>query len=544
MLYKIKRSIFVCSILTVVLLSTDGCTDLGESVYSELNADNFYNNRTEVMQAALRPFTHMQAWLAPTGQSGYYYHSTLSADLVAWPQKGRHGYDGGDHIRQHYHTWTSEESRLNGTWELMWSGVGYINSALKNLKEVNYDKLGISDGERETILAELKVLRAFHFMKIMDLWGSVPIVTTVGNPINPEEKSRKEVFQFVKKELEENVEKLNPLSQELLGRVSKAAGYAMLSELYLNAEVWTGTPMWDKAIEVSDKIINGMGGSLTGTMKLDPDPLGPFNNTNNKSSENIMQFAFSKKAGFPFSWSGFYFGYDNMSKALNVTYQGWNAFVVIPSAFDMYQDNDIRKEKWFLFGPQYEYGTSKPILGTEEYEGEPLVYVNSIRRNSEGATGEGGMTEGEENSGARFHKYRSGTKDDPNYWETDYVMYRLTEIYFNKAEAIMRKNGGAATSEAVDLINASRKRYFNDSDWPDEKYTVQTLTMDELLAERGREFIFEGKRRTALIRFNEFTNGSWWDHEPTNDETRVLYPIPHIQLASNPNLTQNPGYND
>src|SRR5699024_10395564 len=104
MLYKIKRSIFVCSILTVVLLSTDGCTDLGESVYSELNADNFYNNRTEVMQAALRPFTHMQDWLAPTGQSGYYYHSTLSADLVAWPQKGRNGYDGGDHIRQHYHT--------------------------------------------------------------------------------------------------------------------------------------------------------------------------------------------------------------------------------------------------------------------------------------------------------------------------------------------------------------------------------------------------------------------------------------------------------
>src|SRR5699024_12689932 len=68
------------------------------------------------------------------------------------------------------------------------------------------------------------------------------------------------------------------------------------------------------------------------------------------------------------------------------------------------------KEKWFLFGPQYEYGTSKPILGTEEYEGEPLVYVNSIRRNSEGATGEGGMTEGEENSGARFHKYRSGDR--------------------------------------------------------------------------------------------------------------------------------------
>src|SRR5690606_41215091 len=39
--------------------------------------------------------------------------------------------------------------------------------------------------------------------------------------------------------------------------------------------------------------------------------------------------------------------------------------------------------------------------------------------------------------------------DDPNYLENHYILYRLTEIYFNKAEAIMRKNGGTATQEAV-----------------------------------------------------------------------------------------------
>ncbi len=530
-------------VLSMFLFSTNGCTDLNETVYSDLNEDNFYNNRVEVMQAALRPFTHMQAWLAPTGQNGHYYHSELAADQVAWPQKGRHGYDGGDHIRLHYHTWTAEENRLNNAWELMWGGVGYINAALKDLEGVNYGALGISDEERETILAELKVLRAFHYMKIMDLWGNVPIVTTVGEPLNPETQSREEVFQFVKTELEENVGSLQPLSQELVGRVSRAAGYAMLSELYLNAEVWSGTPMWDDAIKVSDKIINGEGGSLTGTMMLDPDPLGPFNNTNHDSPENIMQFAFSQKAGFAFGWGGFYFGYSNMSRALDVTYSGWNAFVVIPSAFDMFEDNDIRKQEWFLFGPQYDYHTGDPILGTEEYNGQPLVYVNSIRRNSEGETGEGGMTRGEENSGARFHKYRSGTVDDPNYWETDYIIYRLTEIYFNKAEALMRKNGGVATQEVVDLINESKKRYFDNTDWTSEAYTISTLTLDELLEERGREFIFEGKRRTDLIRFGKFTTASWWDHEPTNDEDRELFPIPHIQVASNPNLEQNTGYN-
>ncbi|WP_262506482.1 RagB/SusD family nutrient uptake outer membrane protein [Sphingobacterium sp. T2] len=99
-----------------------------------------------------------------------------------------------------------------------------------------------------------------------------------------------------------------------------------------------------------------------------------------------------------------------------------------------------------------------------------------------------------------------------------------------------------ATAEAVELINASRKRAFTDADWPANQYTVATLTLDELLKERGREFIFEGKRRTDLIRFGKFTTASWWDHNPSNDPNKELFPVPNNQLAINPNLVQNPGY--
>ncbi|MEH6681253.1 MAG: RagB/SusD family nutrient uptake outer membrane protein [Sediminicola sp.] len=520
-----------------------GCTDLDETTYSELSASNFYNNELEIIQATLRPFTHMQAWLSYSGQSGYYYHNELSADQTAWPQKGRHGYDNADHIRQHYHTWTDQESRLQNTWSLMWTGLGFVNSAIESIEQVDPEAIGVTEARLESIIAESKVLRAYHYMKIMDLWGNVPIVTQVGIPQNPETQDRSEVFAFIESELLENVEKLQPLSQQLLGRVSKAVGYAMLSELYLNAEVWSGTARWEDCITYSDKVINGEGGALNGTMALDPDPLGPFNNTNTLSPENIFQFPFSRKEGFGYSWGSFYMGFSNMSPALDVNYAGNNAFVVVPSAFDAYQENDIRKQEWFLFGPQFRYGTDEPILGSEEYNGQPFEYVNNIRRNSEGQTGEGSMTDGEENSGARFHKYRSGTQDDENYLENDYIIYRLTEMYFNKAEALMNLNGGVATSEAVELINASKSRYFTPEDWATEMYDPTTLTMDELLAERGREFIFEGKRRTDLIRFGAFTTGSWWDHDPTGDETRNLYPIPYRQVLSNPNLEQNPGYN-
>lgn len=520
------------------------CTDLTENVYSSISEDNFYNNKREVMQAALRPFTHMQAWLAPTGQSGYYYHSELSADQLAWPQKGRHGYDGGDHIRLHYHTWTSNEGRLRSAWTLMWGGLGYVNNAIGDIESLDVSMIdGLTEEDRAIIISQLKVLRAFHYIKLMDMWGNVPIVTKVADPLNPETKPRSEVFDFVLQELLDNVEKLPLTSAENIGQVSRAAGYAMLAELYLNAEKWKGQPMWDECIAVCDKIISGQGGGIGGAPQLSPDLTALFSNTNSANPESLFQFQFSREAGFTFDWAGFFFGYDYMKEVLNVGYGGWNAFVVIPSAFDAFAENDLRKKEWFLFGPQYKYGTNIPVLGTEEYSGKPFVLVNSIRRESEGdLTGPGSMTEGEENSGARFHKYKSGTLDDPNYWENDYIIYRLTEIYFNKAEAIMRKNNGVATAEAVELINASRKRAFTDADWPANQYTVATLTLDELLKERGREFIFEGKRRTDLIRFGKFTTASWWDHNPSNDPNKELFPIPNNQLAINPNLVQNPGY--
>jgi len=218
-------------LLVLLVLGLSGCMDLSETFYSELSKDNFYNNRVEVMQGVLRPFTHMQAWLAPTGQNGYYYHGESSADQIAWPQKGRHGFDGGDHIRLHYHTWTPDEPRMRNAWGLMWGGVGYVNAILEDLETLDVAKAGMSEVDREKLISEVKVMRAYHYMKIMDMWGNVPIVIKVGEPLNPPTVPRSEVFAFIEKDLLDNVENLDPLSQELVGRVSKAAGYAMLSEL-------------------------------------------------------------------------------------------------------------------------------------------------------------------------------------------------------------------------------------------------------------------------------------------------------------------------
>ncbi len=63
------------------------------------------------------------------------------------------------------------------------------------------------------------------------------------------------------------------------------------------------------------------------------------------------------------------------------------------------------------------------------------------------------------------------------------------------------------------MINSVRQRSFKAEDWEKAKYTTATLTMDEFLAEKGREFAFEGIRRTDLVRFNKFVTTSWWGQD-------------------------------
>ena len=69
------------------------------------------------------------------------------------------------------------------------------------------------------------------------------------------------------------------------------------------------------------------------------------------------------------------------------------------------------------------------------------------------------------------------------------------------------------------------------------------LDENEMLAEWGREFFAESRRRIDLIRFGKFSSGTWWDKTPDAGRHTEIFPIMRPILNSNPNLEQNPGYN-
>src|SRR5882757_2300751 len=257
---------YIAGIGAMLLLTwASSCTKLNERDYSDFITADYYNNQTEVLSAVLRPYTHTNAWITSSGQVGYWRVSELAGDQLAWPIKGVDGQDNGNWIRLHYHTWTIDDQDIVlNPWNLMYTGVGYCNDPIANLEKRNAAQMGLTEQDRLGYIAELHLLRVFYYLKLMDLYGNIPIATQVGTPLNPPTKPRDSVFQFCESEILAYKDLVPNLSSSLVGRISRAGAFAMLAELYLNAEKWTGRQRFSDCVAVCDSLINSTAGSQTG----------------------------------------------------------------------------------------------------------------------------------------------------------------------------------------------------------------------------------------------------------------------------------------
>ena len=150
------------------------------------------------------------------------------------------------------------------------------------------------------------------------------------------------------------------------------------------------------------------------------------------------------------------------------------------------------------------------------------------------------MKTGEENSGFRLVKWPVPDQNDVSIrWDPDYVYIRFAEVYYMLAECKMRKG---EKGEAASLINYVRARNFTGRMDPDP-VTEENLDMYRMLDEWMIEFLGESRRRTDLIRWDQFTEGEWWDHKPTKDKKLNRFPVPTSAITASGGLVkQTPGY--
>ncbi|NDV78242.1 RagB/SusD family nutrient uptake outer membrane protein [Dysgonomonas sp. 511] len=401
-----------------------------------------------------------------------------------------------------------------------------INLANEYLRETSDDKLssrGVDESVRSQIMVfrnDARFMRALSYFYLLDMFRNVPFVTdesVVGKESAPQIMA-KDLFNYVESELQ-GIEGglLDPFvgyDSKNYGRVTKAAAWSLLSRLYLNAEVYTGTAKYTESITYSNKVL-GVG------YELEPVYADLFKADNGNSKEMIFPVRYEGEDTQ--TWGGMTFLLcstvpSSMQASINAVgaWQGNRARTALQNTFTKMSDynNDSR---YSMLYPNLAANVN--IVDPASYtHGIPVVKYSNVNKN--------------------------GSLPPSNIVYTDFPLFRLGEIYLNYAEAVVRGGSGGSMSTAVSLINELRDRAGAGA------IAQADLTTDFLLDEKGREFFFEAQRRTDLVRFDRLTTNTYiWQWKggifggTSVDKRFNVFPIPSDDISTNPNLDQYEGYN-
>lgn len=481
------------SALSLGLISLQSCTDLTEPVYSSIIDDGNFPKTDDQIAAVLGP-----AYGGLRGMTDNWFNpSEATTDELIVPTRGGDWYDNGDWLAYSRHTWTAQHGPINGVWGFIFGNISQVNQLMvvvkSNPKAVN----------------ELRAIRAFYYFMAIDLFGNVPIVESAAS--NAGTKSRSEVYAFIEKELTEVIPTLN--TGKVYSRMNQDVANMLLAKLYLNAGVYKGTPEWQKAYDTVNKVISSANG-----YSLSANTLDNFVVQNQGSTENIWAVPYDnfKAGGMNFQMRTLH--YANQ-RTYNLGNAPWNGFCTLAEFYNSFDSKDARIKMW-LTGQQYA-ADGTPLKDAKE---QPLAFITDFNKDQ--------MTDADPEfqvAGARSQKYEIQRNNPNGDQSNDLVVFRLADAILVKAEAAFRLGKSA---EALAGVNSIRTR--------SGIAPLATLAEGDILAERGREFAWEGWRRNDMIRFGTYTKERKF--MKNLDKNRELFPIPQPRIDANPLLKQNPGY--
>lgn len=497
-----------------LLLSLTGCTSLDEELFDVVSMDDYGKTETEVQTIVGGAYSTLRGYGASTDEGNgvncyptceyVFFLTECSSDEACLPTRGSDWYDGGRYQQLQYHSWDANNQCVLAGWRYAFTGVSKVNAIIYQVEQSE-----LTEESKRSVEAELRGLRAYYYYQLLDMFGNVPISTDFTQSELPANSTRKDVYDFVETELTDIMDYLPTGVQ--YGRFTQNVAYTLLARLYLNAEVYTGTPQWQKCIDACEKVT---GYALTSDYKAN------FFIENENSSEIIFAIPYDHKQGTEGNYLASMTYHYNQKYAFSAdgTYQ-WcgNGICAQPGMWSSYEEGDNRRDKTLMIGQQY---SAKDGSIVNMDNGEPLNYTEEISD----------YTNALQNEGARLDKYEWSATDS---WErdNDWVLMRYAEILMMEGEAYYRLG---YTQTALTFINQIRARAGLAN-----LTTLDNATLDN---EWLHEFAFEGLRRTTNIRFGTYFE-QWWNKDAdAADKHTAIYPIPAEELSKNPNLKQNSGY--
>lgn len=364
-------------------------------------------------------------------------------------------------------------------------------------------------------------------------------------------------------------------------RANKTAAKMLLARLYLNAGVYTGTPEWTKAEEVAKEL-------MAAYPTLHKPYAEIFMGDNDKAAPEEMIFLAACDGGANGirAYAGAQYVISS-TRNNNMNYCGtgdnnWGCWRSSPELIKVFFPGKTPAEIVALGGDKDEFdmpavaGDDRAMFSarndyTDATTGAPAVnqksFVGEAPASGEGFDNCWGIckwtnmyaSEFEVVGGYLHPKARPADYINPQhdgFWcDADIPLMRASEAYMTYAEALYRQG---KTGEALTVVNQVRARA--------NAAALTALTDDELLDEWLREFYHEGRRRIDMIRFGQFagptvtrtwegrsgnsqkahlsfTSPSAWSTDVVSIDAKYnLYPIPHTDVVSNPNMVQNAGY--
>ena len=517
-------------LMAVMGLAAVACTDLSPEVFSDVRKEDYFQTPQQFSTLIANAYSQLAGEYGYVYREGYWSLQEYTSDEVVVPTRGTDWFDAGVPMAMHQHTWASDTRDINNGWSFAYGGVTKCNTVIDNIHSIaGEDESTYSDAAKAG-LAEAKILRAFYHLLAMDVYGNVHIDD---GKREIKQSTRKEVFDWIEQELLENAEKVDNTVR--YGSMTRPVAYMILAKLYLNAEVYTGTAMWDKALTYCNKIIEGEYG-----YDLNDDYFDAFKISNTGNKEIIFPIVFD---GVYAKGNMFHVMTQHyaMRDVFGFTTDCWNGPCTLESFYNKYADGDKRKAQWFV-GPVYDTQTdwntiiykrdswTGNIVEWDHADSHFKVIIDPKVSTIQDATAANSC------EGARFVKFEFAN-GIAHHADSDFPIYRYADVLLMKAECIMRQNGGVPDEVALECVNKVHKRAGL------APYTAAELTLDELLNERGRELAWEGHRRDDQIRFGTY-NGTW-EFKEADVPTRNIFPIPNWVRDGAPGVyTQNPGYGE
>lgn len=430
------------------------------------------------------------------------------------------------------------------------------------------------------VINEAKMLRAFAYMRLVQIFGPVPLISEPLEGSVDYGKGRdalKDIYSLIISDLvsasAEGALPEKPSTSEPQ-RATRYVAMALLGRAYVTLASTKDAGVIDRVLtkigkghlgyanypessvdlyKKAEKVLGDIIGSNMITLNQNYGDLFTIEN-NNKIGENMWQMQFSTQLNYGQYFMmvmGMWTDNGDLNTRCNTNGMGLCQVTYPKSMWYSYSADDVRRD-WnhacrIYFWERKLYQEGDPTTG--DTDGQIVTLYNSI-------------TKFRHNSRDEMH-ISTGYTDIWNK-PTNQTVVRYADVLLLYAEANLKANGGTATQAGVDAINQIRQRArgFKKDGTPitvSEKPTIPdyapgNLDMDRILEERKIELCYEGYRWFDLVRTGRLIEKYNEPVYPPNvplmqqiklTENHYLYQIPQTEIDGSTNsdgFFQNPLY--